>query len=163
MSCDSRRWAQAGQEASAFDCVILRVQWALSISVFYNSRLTFPRGKKLPSGLRVKNLAIVKENMFVAQMGNYLTECGLIYSLFSKDLMIPSQWHFLRKVCSSDPQHHPGHAGNTSPMLLGRGGEKGACNRRIFQGRQETKQDSRPLGLCLTPECPTEPTRHNGV
>lgn len=39
--------------------------------------------------------------MFVAQLGNYLLECGLICPLFSKDAMIPSRWYFLRKAGDS--------------------------------------------------------------
>lgn len=69
--------------------------------------------------------------MFVAQMGNYLPECGLICSLFSKDLMIPSQWHFLRKVCSSDPRHHPGPAGNGASGK-GKGEGRKECEMHMF-------------------------------
>lgn len=62
--------------------------------------------------------------MFLTQVGNYLPELGLICSLFSKDLMIPSRWHFLRKVCSSDPLRHPGPAQATGKWG-GVGGEEG--------------------------------------
>lgn len=41
--------------------------------------------------------------------------------------MIPSQWHFLRKVCSSDPRSHPDPAGSTSLEPKGMGA-KGAWN-----------------------------------
>lgn len=58
-------------------------------------------GRKIAQWLRSKSLAIVKENMFVEQLGNYLLECGLICPLFSKDAVMPSCWHFLRKAGDS--------------------------------------------------------------
>lgn len=98
-------------------------------------------------------------------MSNYLPECGLIYSLFSKDLMIPSQWHFLRKVCSSDPRRHPGPAGNATPGgWEGNGwGEKGAPNGYVFQGNGRQNRTHCLLCLRLAPECPIEPVRRNRV
>lgn len=89
-------------------------------------------------------------------MGHYLPELGLISSLFSKDLMIPSRWHFLRKVCSSDLLHHPGPARATGKWGVG---EEGGPYGHFFRGRREAKQDSLPPSppLCST-ECPIEST-----
>lgn len=80
--------------------------------------------------------------------------------------MIPSQWHFLRKVGSSDPRRHPGPAGNESPgPPLGREGK--ARGRREHKTGMFSEGDKTgfiaPLCLHLSPEYPMEPVRRSRV